>query len=670
MATRTTTLQRGTFLTSNMPILPPPVAAPLARPYKDFLTPALHRRFTNAAFLTLALCWLEATFMSSSPSWLWFWFPLGMTGLRTLLLFIPCLAVFIVRVMNMHVGKRTTTSGFETLAQKATDWRSGATVGWYVFSAWLFGEVYIWSRSETANLGWIDPGRAYERPRANENPVFLRCLFFVLAIVQACWHLRSDKDTLAIAKQVGASQQNSRVPESLRQLSAEAGSIVKRAIPFTLSGTVFSLPAYFFVLRRPAWNYMAYPLARTLVRQLPANAGPSGLLHPMTLALQAVTSSAMLIILWEVSNTIFTISVSQLPLKKGQPLTSEIKDAAGTILSKSKDPNGSLIRGFKAKNKNSKSFAFWELYLICTRFEARRKTIFTEVDRKPESTWAAVSSICLAEITAISTRIKTAQEPTEYQKQTAESALQRQQQEHLIAQQREQAFGLPKIANQKVQNDRDVFAKRRQGGDVAQTVGNLAKSIGQSPGAANPVTPRARRAIAWTEQQTGGRERWGIEGMSKRTNGYAIDFLKTSLGEPFRQTFSRRVCAVIFGVPHSNKINILHASKALTALAVCSLKEDDFGQAARDIPTIIRAYTATITEITKFLNELTKHWTDVYFNNTDRDVPEVLEVVGVLRTGLEEVVLAFGEYASALGVSAKEMREAQEAVGRRAGGGG
>jgi len=35
----------------------------IARPYRDFLTPSLHRRFTNAALLTLVLCYVEAVWM-------------------------------------------------------------------------------------------------------------------------------------------------------------------------------------------------------------------------------------------------------------------------------------------------------------------------------------------------------------------------------------------------------------------------------------------------------------------------------------------------------------------------------------------------------------------------------------------------------------------------------
>lgn len=35
-----------------------------ARPYRDFLTPALHRRFTSAALLALAVCYVDAVWMA------------------------------------------------------------------------------------------------------------------------------------------------------------------------------------------------------------------------------------------------------------------------------------------------------------------------------------------------------------------------------------------------------------------------------------------------------------------------------------------------------------------------------------------------------------------------------------------------------------------------------
>lgn len=672
MATTATTTTTATSLPAAKltATQPAPTAAPVARPYKDFLTPLLHRRSTHAALLVLAFCWVESIYLSTSSSLLWRWFPVGLTGIRTLLLFVPCLAVFIVRVMNMEVGRRTTTSGFETLVQRVTEGRTWMTVSWYVLSAWFFGEVYIWSSSEEAELGWIDYGRAYERPRGNENPVLLRSLLFIFSIGQAFLHLYHGRDALRAeemektANQPHDETQESKLPHPMQVLSSKARSIVGTTLSSTFVGVVFSFVIYELFLRNIAWNCMAYPMARILVRQLPPNTGPSGLIHPFMLIRQAFSSCAMLVGLWEVSNTIFTVYVNQLPLKREEPLTNEVKDASGRVLSKSTDPNGSLIRGLKAKKTVPKAFAFWELQLITSQFETRRRTFFNEVDRKPESTWAQISALCLAEISAISDRIQKANEPTEYQKRTAESEQQRKQQEYLIAQEREKKLGLPRIAQRGVSDERDVFAKQK--GDALHAFGDAAKSFGQSPGAVNPVTPRARKAIEWTESRTGmDRTNMTASNLQQQASQYSLKALDQPFGEPFRQTFARRVCAVVFGVPFSGKANILHSAEALTRLAITSLKEDDYGQAAPSIPIIIRTFTTCITDVTTFQQTLTPHWTDVTFQESDRRVPEVEETLAVVKSGLEEVVLAFGEYATSLGLSAKELREAREAVGRR-----
>ncbi|KAI7515077.1 hypothetical protein KC347_g302 [Hortaea werneckii] len=428
-----------------------------------------------------------------------------MTGIRALLLSIPCLAIFIVRVMNMEVGGRTTTSGIETFVQRATEARTWMTLFWYCFGGWFFGEVYIWSSSEDAELGWIDYGRAYERPRANENPVMLRCMILLFSLAKALQHLSSDRDDVKI-----------REAEMIRDAGEEYGR------------------------QRDIVDF-AYPLACIMVRSLPSNADPSGILFASVFARQAVSSCGLLVMLWELSNVIFTIHVSQLPLKRGEPLTNEVKDPAGKVLSKSADPNGSLIRGFKAKATVTRGFAFWELFLITTQFETRRTTIFSEVERKPQSTWAQTSALCLAELNAIGERIKNANAPSEYQKKTAESEQQRKQQEYLIAQEREKNLSLPKIAQRGVLDEREVFAKH-----TGNPVSTAIKSFGQSP-----VVPNFP------------------------------------------------VQAVIYGVPFGSKANIFHAAKSLVSLAVSSLKEDDFGQVAPSVPLIIRTFTSTITAVQK-----------------------------------------------------------------------
>jgi nucleoporin NDC1 len=121
--------------------------------------------------------------------------------------------------------------------------------------------------------------------------------------------------------------------------------------------------------------------------------------------------------------------------------------------------------------------------------------------------------------------------------------------------------------------------------------------------------------------------------------------------------------AVVFGTPHSRRVDIVHASQTLSILCVKSLTEDDYGQVARSVPVVIRTHTSAITAISNFLATLQPSWTDVDFSERDRRVREVEELVDVLKASLEGVVLAFGEYADAVGVTKKELREAKEALG-------
>ncbi|KAK3111928.1 hypothetical protein LTR53_012323 [Teratosphaeriaceae sp. CCFEE 6253] len=686
MAATTRTQQPGFTMSStsraSQPAPAPPPSMPAALPYKSHLTPFLHRQFTSAASLTLGLCYLSATLLSPSSSWLWFWFPIGPTGLRTFLLFVPALAVFIVRVMNMHAGQRTTTNSAETLLQRVMEVRTYATLGWYVFSAWMFGEVYIWSRGAGANLGWVDAGRAYERPRVNENPVLLRSIFVSLAVGQAVLHLARDYDRVQIEEteaRQGREEEASRVPESIQLLTGKAQTIAGRVARLVIPGIVFSIPAYFLFLRGIAWHYLAYPIARILlIRDLPPNAGPTAITHPSTLAWQTFTASTLLVALWELSNAVFTIYVSALPLKRGEPLTAEVKDAHGAVLSRSRDPNGSLLRGFRAKKDVPRTFAFWELYLICTnpRYTLRRKTIFTEVDRQPSTTWAEISSFCLEEIAAISTRIQVAQLPPGQPSGGGQVNPQRQIQEALIARQQQGvATGLPRIAKQGVYSDRAVVLPSAGArGGALQAVGGISKAVGQSPSRQNghPVAQYGRKALAYGVEKaqagTGNNEVLSPSAWQGAVNGYTLDVLRTPLGEPFRQTFARRVRAVVLGVPVSNGINIVHASRSLTSLAVASLQEDNYGQAAKSIASIVRIYTATLLNLRNFIADLPPHWTDVGFHDSQRDaglreLQEVGQVMEVLRAGLEEVVLAFGEYAGDVGLSREEMRRAREVVG-------
>lgn len=658
---------------------PKPNTTPLPRPYKDFLTPALHRRFIHAAAVVLALCWLQAVFLSRH-TWFWTLSPIGPTTLRTLLLFIPCLAVFIIRLAGMHIGCLTITTPFDRVIYKTTSWNALVTLGWYIFGAYFFGEVYIWTRGREGNLAWVDYGNSYERPRVNENPMWLRCLYILLAFTQTSMHLALDYDRVPMeerSKEDVLPEQEDRarfrIPTSLLRLSKDLPQRLKSLGQIVVPTFVFSLPVYFGLgVRSLAWAWASW-IAGQLVSDLPTNASPPGFVHAPLLLWQAFSSSLLLVSLWILSNAAFTEFIAEPPLKKGRPLTDEIH---GNTLSRNKDPNGSLIRGLRAKKDVPKSYAFWELCVISHLWPERRKTFFTEVARDGISTWSQISQLCLDEIEAVSHRIKAAQAPARHEQEKALQEFEHKQQQ----QQQQQASSMPKIGDQTLVADRDIL-RNRGGGDLGRAVGNMAKSIGQSPGAANPLTPRARQALKYGMNQTisqDRQERWRKEGISHELGGWMMWILRQpGIGWVFQRTFSARTTAVLFSAPYSKKSDLEHATKSLVKLATCSLTEDDYGQVAKDIPRVVRTLTTIIIEIEQFVANLAPDWTDVEFGPRRsrgtagelvevpaRDVPDVQEMLAVLKSGLEQILLAFGEYTGTLGLSMKEVREAREAVGQ------
>ncbi|KAK3690660.1 hypothetical protein LTR37_019028 [Vermiconidia calcicola] len=651
-------------LTNNLPSLKPPSTPQppqqRSRPYKDFLTPALHRRFTRAALLVFAACYL-ASLLLRPPGLLWLWNPLSATGTRACMLFLSCLAVFIVRVANVHCGELVAASPAESAWAAVVGWRGVVTLGWYVYSACFFGEVYIWSRDNAAGLGWVDHGREDEWALLNENPIFLRAVFFCLAVAQTAVHLGRGEDRIPIPVKeeapMAAQQQQtaaSKVPKSLQALQARLPAIGLRTLKLAIPTLAFTLPVYFLILRPLLWPYF-YTIGHFFFQsKLAQQSRPTGLTDVPRLVWQCLTSSATLILLWEISNATFTIHVARPPLSKAgdEPLT-------GLMITgeKGKDPNGSLISGLKAKKEVPRTFAFWELSLICTHYPTRRKTIYTEVDRAGGSTWSQISTLCLNEISSIQSRIQAAQTPPAQQQPQSQEQTQQQQ----------PYLGLPKIADRSVQSG-DVWAQPQH--QSMQSVANMAKSIGQSPGAQNPALPKARKAIEWGADHVFTQENQARllsrEGINKEVSGFAVKILRTPPGEVFRQTFGRRVKGVVFGgdAPYGSEASVIHASRALSILCMQSLKEGDYGQVAESIATVIRTYVSTIKAIEAFVAGWAPSWTDVGFTEEDRKIKEVEDFVGVLKEGLEGVVLAFGEYASSLGLEGRELREARGVVGK------
>jgi len=119
------------------------------------------------------------------------------------------------------------------------------------------------------------------------------------------------------------------------------------------------------------------------------------------------------------------------------------------------------------------------------------------------------------------------------------------------------------------------------------------------------------------------------------------------------------MAAVVLGQPYGDVGIIVDAIDALTRLAVCSLKEDKYGNVQRDVKLIIRTFTTTVTQLEGFKKSLGVHWTDI---EKKQESPEADAILVALKGGLNELVTAFGDYSEDLRLSQSEMRMAREAA--------
>ncbi|MCJ1468383.1 hypothetical protein MMC07_007011 [Pseudocyphellaria aurata] len=526
------------------------------------------------------------------------------------------------------------------------------TLWWYFFSAWWFSEIYIWSASDQVNLAWLVKAGAWETKRLNERPIYLRSVFFILALLQTYLHLYYDYDR-AFLPTIGRSVQSPSTYRAhiilapLEQLKIAAPSLIQRVLLRATCVGIISPFIYAMFIRRTAWSWALF-LARMLW-EMPAAVDPSYLPpYHISLLLRSLGSGFLLIFLWESSNTIFSAFVAQEPLKNGQPLTDESRDA-----------NGTLLNGLKARKEVVKAFALWELVYISQRFENRRRLLFADIDRAGGPAWAQVLSACMTIIQGITERINESQNPSP-------KPLPPQQQAHLQC--------LPRISAPMRETPvfRNSLPPTTLRGSLQSSIGTIAKSYGQSPSSSqpsSPLTPRTKQHLGVVRNKLltlGQQQAFSPSVLRSSVNDCVVHFLRSPLGRLFRQTFQRRVRTVVLGSPNSQFGQIIDAVDALSSLAVASLKEDMYGTVSKDVVVLIRTYANTITTLEAFVSGVAVHWTDVEFH--DRKVDEVDLILASLRGGLREIIRGFGPYAEELEISEQEMNAARMVVGMTQGG--
>lgn len=270
--------------------------------------------------------------------------------------------------------------------------------------------------------------------------------------------------------------------------------------------------------------------------------------------------------------------------------------------------------------------------------------MFEEIDRKGGSTWSQILEVCLETINGVDNRIKQYLAPAPAPAKPVQD---------------QDDPGLPRLAAPLKEGNiysADSAPKSRSAA-IAKNVGSIAKAHGQSPSPPSAVTlfGQAKTAVLTPEQERA----LSPEGIWAHVSPYAVQFLQSPLGWPFRQEYRRRMAAVVLGTPYGDVGIIVDAIDSLTRLAVCSLKEDPYGNVQRDIPTIIRTFTAIVMRLEGFKNSLGVHWTDV---EKKQQSPEVDTILAALKGGLNELLDTFGDYSADLRLSPKDMREAREAA--------
>ncbi|KAK4202559.1 putative nuclear envelope protein ndc1 [Triangularia verruculosa] len=610
-------------------------------PYKDFLQPALQRRFATSGLVILVIAYLEALILSSWESFLWAWFPIGPAGFRTFCFFVCGVLIIVLRIAQHHPGARTTSSPLATFLDSLRSFNTLETILTYAISAWGFSQVYLWCMSEDAGLEYISYYHA-DRARLNEKTVFLTTHCVLVGVWYGAKHLFQDVDRLkyGIAKPQSADGNDDDKDSNtqLQRLAQQLPEIVVETLTQALTSTTFSMVAYALFLRGFVWRF-TMSLFRPVYNLPRTNMTPHTLPFSLPIILRCLWTSVLLTFVWTLGNQAFSLFMVKNPLKNNKPLTSE-----------SKDPNGSLLNGLKAKKLSIQCFAMWELAYIARDFQDRRKAIYEDIDRKNGPMWSQVYKICIDTLKQIEERIdnynkygKPAPPPPELVYDNSKVTEK-------------------KRLTQTVPKEEDVFEASPQRRGFREAVERTVSKVVTDPGQPSQLSPAARRfaerakdELIKAQKQATGRE--DTEGLAK---DFATKFLESPLGWPFRRTYRRKMAGIVLGGPYGEASLYANAAFALSGLAVSSLQEDKYGNVQRDVAELVRVLTGLVRKIEELKGGVEVSWTDT---EGRRDCEEVEEVLEALRWSLRGLLGGFGVYARELRLGLGDVRRAREAAG-------
>lgn len=614
-------------------------------PYKDFLQPALQRRFASTAGLLLGIAYIEALTISRWDHPLWPWFPIGLPGIRTVAIFCSVLPIIILRIAHSHVGIRTSNSPFDGLKQNAFTFATLEIILTFAISSWLFSQTYLLSAPAEAGLSWITT-LSGDRLRLNERALFYTVNLVILGIVQGILHISLDSDRMLLGtvKPKREGEANNGAVSGWEKLGEWTPVVVVHSGMLSMAVALANYIVFYHFLRRFVYGWtihffrIFYSLPKT---NLPPGQAP----WSVWMLGRSMWAGFLLCLLWYFGDIAFRLQLAKAPLKNNQPLSAE-----------SKDPNGTLLNGLKSKKPRIAAFAMWELALIARDFDVRRKSIFEDIDRKDGPMWSQIYVTCLSTIKALEQRIDTYGKPPTPPAAKPEVATPQ---------------PLAKIVPPPKTDD--VFIPASPSKGVRDSLGKFASSVTSTPGKtpAEVYIPEAKKmARAATEYlmsknllQKEQKEAISPQAVNSLFQNLLFRILDMpTIGPLFQQPFGRRLATIVLGRPYGELSLYVNAAFALSKLAVSSLAEDRYGNVQRDVPAIIRTFTAVIKKLEKFRDTLPMHWTDL---KRSRECPEVDELLDALKDGLNELIEAFGQYSSDLRLTRADMRLAKEAAEKK-----
>ncbi|OQU96820.1 hypothetical protein CLAIMM_02847 [Cladophialophora immunda] len=586
--------------------------SPPPRPYRRFLTSALHKRFVHAALISLLVALNNAFWLGSKKDIIWSWFPFGPAGIKALLFFMSSLFVFILQIATLNIGRQTAFSPFAAFRTNFLSVSAVQTLFWYLVSGWWFTEAYIWSSPE---LGWITRGNHNTPDVLNERPIFFRLYALLLAIAYAGFHLYRGNSTLIIPVSKLPSTPNPDIKaQETHPVEPIQTRLQRKLLPLLMESTlipaavIVAAPFIYGIFLRNIFWQLHLAMAKPFFNLSRANARPVGYppLRPLYL-LRCFGAGFLLILTWDLTSILFLIYLNQQPTKSGLPLSAS-----------SKDPNGTLLNGLKAKRDVVRTFAFWELAIIASKHKERRKAIFEDIERPTGPMWSQMVQAGLKILQEVQTRI-VGPPPAAPQPSVAD---------HIKS--------LPRIVPEVP--TQSIFQASPKPGSTAwhPPIEQTAKSVetklleyAKPPG----TTQTPTKSLA---------EQW-------------MTALKQSrVGWFFAPTNAARINAVVLGSPYGNAALIVDVIESVTKIQVASLTEDTYGKATPTVPDTVRTFTKTLNIIE---DHVSKHKQGV-----TGEIEEVEIIIARLRAGLKELLSAFQVYLIDQGLGIADLNQAKRAV--------